>query len=112
MGMDGLLLVRKADGADGSERRKERQFRGDQGQEKALIGDYFAEQMGQPFEMTLCSAFFLDNLLKMVYNVPVSDTGTSLSKKLNLPAKRTFEIRFLPRVSRGKKHFYPHNCAN
>ena len=35
----------------------------------------------------------------------------SLSKKSVLPAKRAFEIRFLPRVSRGKKHFYPHKCA-
>ena len=35
----------------------------------------------------------------------------SLSKKSNLPAKRAFVIRFLLRVSRGKKHFYPHKCA-
>ena len=33
-----------------------------------------------------------------------------MSKKSVLPAKRAFEIRFLPRVSRGKKHFYPHKC--
>jgi hypothetical protein len=34
-----------------------------------------------------------------------------LSKNLVLPAKQAFEIRFLPRVSRGKKHFYPHNVC-
>ncbi len=33
-----------------------------------------------------------------------------MSKKSNLPAKRAFEIRFLLRVSRGKKHFYPRKC--
>ena len=33
-----------------------------------------------------------------------------MSKKYLLPAKRAFEIRFLPRVSRGKKHFYPRKC--
>ena len=33
-----------------------------------------------------------------------------MSKKSNLPAERAFEIRFLLRVSRGKKHFYPHKC--
>ena len=37
--------------------------------------------------------------------------GLSLSKKWILPAKRAFEIRFLPRLRRGKKHFYPHKCA-
>jgi len=35
----------------------------------------------------------------------------SLSKKSVLPAKRAFEISFLPRVSRGKKHFYLSKCA-
>ena len=35
----------------------------------------------------------------------------SLSKNLDLPAKRAFEIRFLPQLCRGKKHFYPHKCA-
>ena len=35
----------------------------------------------------------------------------SLSKKCLLPAKRAFEIRFLPQLCRGKKHFYPSKCA-
>ena len=37
-----------------------------------------------------------------------------LPKKLRIvrsSAKRTFEISFLPRVSRGKKHFYHSKCA-
>ena len=36
--------------------------------------------------------------------------GFSLSKKSFLPAYAGFEITFLPRASRGKKHFYPHKC--
>ena len=35
----------------------------------------------------------------------------SLLKKSILPAYAGFEITFLPRVSRGKKHFYPHKCV-
>ena len=34
-----------------------------------------------------------------------------MSKKCLLPAKRAFEIRFLPQLCRGKKHFYPSKCA-
>lgn len=37
-----------------------------------------------------------------------------LPKKLRIvrsSVKRTFEISFLPRVSRGKKHFYHSKCA-
>ena len=34
-----------------------------------------------------------------------------MSKNRNLPAQRAFEIRFLPQLRRGKKHFYPHKCA-
>ena len=37
--------------------------------------------------------------------------GLSLLKKSILPAYAGFEITFLPRASRGKKHFYPHKCA-
>ncbi len=29
-----------------------------------------------------------------------------------MPAYAGFEITFLPRASRGKKHFYPHKCAS
>ena len=40
------------------------------------------------------------------------DSRYSLSKKFILPAHAGFEITFLPRVSRGKKLFYPHKCAS
>ena len=33
-------------------------------------------------------------------------------EKSILPAYAGFEITFLPRASRGKKHFYPHKCAS
>ena len=35
-----------------------------------------------------------------------------MSKKSVLPAKRAIKISFLPRVSRGKKHFYPSKCLS
>ena len=38
--------------------------------------------------------------------------GADFVEKVDSAREAEILIIFLPRVSRGKKHFYPHNCAN
>ena len=51
-------------------------------------------------------------LLPLIFSQKCGNIKLQPVKKSILPAYAGFEITFLPRVSRGKKLFYPHKCAS